>query len=90
MRSHYPTVFTDCFCENEKYKDTTAMKRLLQSRQEEVEAINHERALVDALITMSRNLQEHVMGRVYATLSTELLTITDCIHKDRNNRLISL
>ncbi|KAF4115423.1 E3 ubiquitin-protein ligase rnf213-alpha isoform X2 [Onychostoma macrolepis] len=51
----------ECFCECEQYKDTTAMKRLLQSRQEEVKAINHERALVDALITMSRNLQEHVM-----------------------------
>ncbi|KAL1265130.1 hypothetical protein QQF64_003157, partial [Cirrhinus molitorella] len=51
----------DCFCENVQYKDTTAMKRLLQSRQEEVKAINHERALVDALITMCNNLQEHVM-----------------------------
>ncbi|XP_016095221.1 E3 ubiquitin-protein ligase rnf213-alpha-like isoform X1 [Sinocyclocheilus grahami] len=51
----------DCFCEDEKYKDTIAMRRLLQSRQEEVKSINHERALVDALITMSRNLQEHVM-----------------------------
>lgn len=66
------------------------MKRLLQSRQEEVKAINHERALVDALITMSRNLQEHVMGIVYATLSTELLTITDRFHKDRNNRSLSI
>ncbi|KAL1277475.1 hypothetical protein QQF64_024148 [Cirrhinus molitorella] len=51
----------DCFCENEQYKDTIAMRRLLQSRQDEVKAINHERALVDALITLSHNLQEHVM-----------------------------
>ncbi|XP_043106269.1 E3 ubiquitin-protein ligase rnf213-alpha-like isoform X2 [Puntigrus tetrazona] len=51
----------DCFCENEPYKDATAMKRLLQSRQEEVKAINHERALVDALIAMCRNLQEHML-----------------------------
>lgn len=84
--SHYPTVFTDCFCENEKYKDTIVMRRLLQSRQEEVKSINHERALVDALITMSRNLQEHVMGIVYSRLSAELLRMTDCFHKDQNNR----
>ncbi|XP_073689267.1 E3 ubiquitin-protein ligase rnf213-alpha [Garra rufa] len=51
----------DCFCEDKQYKDTIAMRRLLQSRQEEVKAINHERALVDALITMSHNLREHVM-----------------------------
>ncbi|XP_048046866.1 E3 ubiquitin-protein ligase rnf213-alpha isoform X2 [Megalobrama amblycephala] len=53
----------ECFqsCENEQYKDTNAIKRLLQSRQEEVKAINHESALVDALITMCHSLEEHVM-----------------------------
>lgn len=57
--------FPECFqsCENEQYKDTNAMKRLLQSRQEEVKAINHESALVDALITMCHSLEEHVIGK---------------------------
>ncbi|XP_067280905.1 E3 ubiquitin-protein ligase rnf213-alpha isoform X2 [Pseudorasbora parva] len=50
----------EVFCENEQYKDANAMKRLLQSRREEVKAINHESALVDALITMCRSLEEHV------------------------------
>ncbi|XDV14216.1 hypothetical protein PO909_002393 [Leuciscus waleckii] len=50
----------ECFCENEQYKDTNAMKRLLQCRQEEVKAIKHESALVDALITMCLSLEEHV------------------------------
>ncbi|XP_042587954.1 E3 ubiquitin-protein ligase rnf213-alpha-like isoform X2 [Cyprinus carpio] len=49
----------DCFCENSKYMDTKAMKRLLDCRQKEVNAIYHELSLVDALITMCRNLQKH-------------------------------
>lgn len=63
MKSHDPTVFPECFCENEQYRDTNAMKRLLQCRQEEVKAISHESALVDALITMGRSLEEHVTGK---------------------------
>ncbi|XP_026134867.1 E3 ubiquitin-protein ligase rnf213-alpha-like isoform X3 [Carassius auratus] len=51
----------ECFCENEHYKDTNAMKRLLQSRQEELKAISHESALVESLITMCRSLEEHVL-----------------------------
>lgn len=54
--------FPDCFCENSKYMDTKAMKRLLDCRQEEVNAIYHELSLVDALITMCRNLQKHARG----------------------------
>ncbi|XP_077086723.1 E3 ubiquitin-protein ligase rnf213-alpha [Siphateles boraxobius] len=56
----FELLYLECFCENEQYKDTNAMKRLLQCRQEEVKAINHESALVDALITMCRSLEEHV------------------------------
>jgi len=56
------TVFPDYFCENEQYKDINAMKKLLQTRQEEVKAINHERSLVDAIITMCHSLEEHARG----------------------------
>jgi len=65
VKSLEPAIFPECFCENEEYKDTNAMKRLLQCRQEEVKAINHESALVDALITMCRSLKEHVTGNCY-------------------------
>ncbi|XP_016116503.1 E3 ubiquitin-protein ligase rnf213-alpha-like, partial [Sinocyclocheilus grahami] len=49
----------DCFCDNEQYGDINAMNRLLDCRQKEVNAIYHEKSLVDALITMCRNLQKH-------------------------------
>lgn len=70
MRSCDCTVFPECFCDNEQYKDTNAMKRLLQSRQEEMKAIIHESTLVDALITMCRSLEEHVIGRSSHLLNT--------------------
>lgn len=41
------------------------MKGLLQSRGEEVKAINYESTLVDTLITMCRSLEEHVIGICY-------------------------
>ncbi|XP_076843194.1 E3 ubiquitin-protein ligase rnf213-alpha isoform X2 [Brachyhypopomus gauderio] len=50
----------DCLCENEQCRDPSALKRLLQSRQKEVEAIYHENELVKVLITMLQKLQEHV------------------------------
>ncbi|XP_043084874.1 E3 ubiquitin-protein ligase rnf213-alpha-like isoform X2 [Puntigrus tetrazona] len=49
----------DCFCDNEQYRDTSAMNRLLDCRQEEVNAVYHEKSLVDALITMCHNLLKH-------------------------------
>ncbi|XP_059403390.1 E3 ubiquitin-protein ligase rnf213-alpha-like [Carassius carassius] len=49
----------DCFCDNEQYGDINAMNRLLDCRQKEVDAIYHEKSLVDALIIMCRNLQKH-------------------------------
>ncbi|XP_073713018.1 E3 ubiquitin-protein ligase rnf213-alpha-like [Misgurnus anguillicaudatus] len=51
----------DCFSENIQFTDTKTMKRLLEFRQEEVEALHHERNLVDVLITMCNSLQEHVI-----------------------------
>ncbi|KAK6312343.1 hypothetical protein J4Q44_G00180070 [Coregonus suidteri] len=51
----------DCLSENERYKDSAPMKRLLLCRQEEVKAVYHEKELVEVLLTMSRKLQEHVI-----------------------------
>ncbi|KAM9457017.1 E3 ubiquitin-protein ligase rnf213-alpha-like isoform 2-T2 [Clarias gariepinus] len=53
-------VKIDCLCENEKCKDTNAMKRLLQLREDEVKSIYHDSELVKGLIAMCRNIQEHV------------------------------
>ncbi|XP_053095106.1 E3 ubiquitin-protein ligase rnf213-alpha isoform X3 [Pangasianodon hypophthalmus] len=53
-------VKIDCLCENEKCKDASAMRRLLQLRQDEVKAIYHDSELVKGLIAMCRNIQEHV------------------------------
>ncbi|XP_047657054.1 E3 ubiquitin-protein ligase rnf213-alpha isoform X2 [Tachysurus fulvidraco] len=50
----------DCLCENAKCKDTNAMRRLLQSRQDEVNAVYHDSELVKGLIAMCRKIQEHV------------------------------
>lgn len=38
------------------------MKRLLQSREDEVKAIYHDSELVKGLIAMCRNIQEHITG----------------------------
>ncbi len=54
--------FLDCFCDDEQYRDTNAMNRLLDCRQEEVDAVYHDKSLVDALITMCHNLQKHPRG----------------------------
>ncbi|XP_070779019.1 E3 ubiquitin-protein ligase rnf213-alpha [Enoplosus armatus] len=50
----------DCLSENEQFKDNAKMRRLLQCRQDEVKAVYHEKALVDILLTMSHNLEEHM------------------------------
>lgn len=57
-------ISTDCLSENEQYKDNGKMKRLLQCRQDEVEAVYHEKELVDVFLTMSRKLEEHITGTV--------------------------
>ncbi|XP_030645560.1 E3 ubiquitin-protein ligase rnf213-alpha-like [Chanos chanos] len=53
-------MMMECLCSNECCKDTSSMKRLLRWRQEEVKAIQHEKALVKVLLTMCDILQEHV------------------------------
>ncbi|XP_044037270.1 E3 ubiquitin-protein ligase rnf213-alpha [Siniperca chuatsi] len=50
----------DCLSENEQYKDNAKMRRLLQCRQDEVEAVYHEKELVDVFLTMSHKLEEHI------------------------------
>ncbi|XP_034046727.1 E3 ubiquitin-protein ligase rnf213-alpha [Thalassophryne amazonica] len=51
---------TDCFAENEQYKNTDKMTRILQCRQDEVAAVYHEKELVNAFLTMSHKLEEHM------------------------------
>ncbi|XP_062264891.1 E3 ubiquitin-protein ligase rnf213-alpha [Platichthys flesus] len=50
----------DCLSEHEQYKDTDKMRRLLQCRENEVEAVYHEKKLVDVFLTMSHKLKEHM------------------------------
>ncbi|XP_028266969.1 E3 ubiquitin-protein ligase rnf213-alpha-like isoform X1 [Parambassis ranga] len=50
----------DCLSENTQYTDIAKMKRLLHCRQDEVKAVYHEKDLVDALLTMSHKLEEHM------------------------------
>ncbi|KAJ7989846.1 hypothetical protein DPEC_G00308720 [Dallia pectoralis] len=51
----------DCLSENDSYKDSVLMKRLLQWRREEVKAVYHEKELLEVLFTMCLKLQEHVV-----------------------------
>ncbi|XP_062875116.1 E3 ubiquitin-protein ligase rnf213-alpha [Trichomycterus rosablanca] len=53
-------VKIDCLCENKQCKDVSAMRRLLQSRQDEVNAVYHESELVKGFIAMCQKIQEHV------------------------------
>ncbi|XP_066560678.1 E3 ubiquitin-protein ligase rnf213-alpha [Amia ocellicauda] len=46
--------------DNEHSKDTAAMKRVLQWREDEVIAIMHEKKLVESLLTMCRKIHEYV------------------------------
>eukprot|EP00063_Salmo_salar_P083286 XP_014058121.1 PREDICTED: E3 ubiquitin-protein ligase RNF213-like isoform X2 [Salmo salar] len=69
----------DCLSENERYKDSAPMKRLLMCRQEEVKAVYHEKELVEVLLTMSRKLQEHVVVQfegLEANLQTNIEAMT--------------
>ncbi|XP_076122057.1 E3 ubiquitin-protein ligase rnf213-alpha-like isoform X3 [Alosa pseudoharengus] len=51
---------TECLCGDKRLKDDSAMRRLLQQRQKEVEAVYHEKKLVDGLLNMCQKLQEHL------------------------------
>ncbi|XP_023265809.1 E3 ubiquitin-protein ligase RNF213 [Seriola lalandi dorsalis] len=50
----------NCLSENEQYKDSAKMRRLLQWRRDEVKAVYHEKQLVDIFLTMSHKLEEHM------------------------------
>lgn len=52
----------ECLCEDEKFKDSSAMRRLIQQRQMEVKAVYREKELVNGLVNMCRKLQEHLKG----------------------------
>ncbi|XP_019896923.2 E3 ubiquitin-protein ligase rnf213-alpha isoform X2 [Esox lucius] len=47
----------DCLAVNEKCKSRPSLEKLLDFRQEEAEAVNHEKELVEILLTMSRKLK---------------------------------
>ncbi|XP_034396196.1 E3 ubiquitin-protein ligase rnf213-alpha isoform X2 [Cyclopterus lumpus] len=53
----------DCLSENEQYQDNAKMRRLLQCRRDELNAVYHEKELVDVLLTMS-----NILG-VYMTVN---------------------
>lgn len=55
-------IFTDCLSKNELSMNNDKMKRLVDWRQEEVEAVYHEKELVDLFLTMSFKLEEHMSG----------------------------
>lgn len=57
-----PWMSADCLCENTQYKDKAKMKRLIKRREGEVNALNHEKELIDILIVMSRKLEEYMEG----------------------------
>ncbi|XP_041755240.2 E3 ubiquitin-protein ligase rnf213-alpha-like [Coregonus clupeaformis] len=50
----------DCLSVNEKCKNRASVATLLDWRCEEARAVNHEKELVEILLTMSRNLKEHI------------------------------
>ncbi|XP_062387528.1 E3 ubiquitin-protein ligase rnf213-alpha [Sardina pilchardus] len=51
---------TECLCGDGRFKDDSAMRRLLLQRQKEVTAVYHEKKLVDGLLIMCQKLQEHL------------------------------
>lgn len=55
----------DCLSENDQYKDNAKMRRLLQCRQRELEAVHYEKELVDVFLTMSSKLEAYMT--VYLT-----------------------
>ncbi|XP_064171477.1 E3 ubiquitin-protein ligase rnf213-alpha-like isoform X2 [Anguilla rostrata] len=84
----------DCLSDNEKCKDSSAMRRLLQWRREEVEAVYHERKLVESLITMSHKLQEHIavsMGNLEEKLkiNIEVMTLDQFMDVQKFDTLLS-
>ncbi|KAM6957229.1 E3 ubiquitin-protein ligase rnf213-alpha-like [Aplochiton taeniatus] len=50
----------DCLCEKAQYRDSGAIRRLVEWREEEIKAVHYEKELVEVLLAMSHHLQEHV------------------------------
>lgn len=55
-------MFADCLCEDTHYKDRAKMKRLIECRRSEVNAVYHAKELIDILVAMSRKLEEYMKG----------------------------
>lgn len=68
-------ILTDCLAENGQYKDHDKMKRLLKYREDEVEAVYHEKELVDVLLTKSHQLEEHMTGMLTEFVSLVSLSV---------------
>lgn len=56
------SMFADCFAGSERYRNNDKMKRLIDCRHDEVRAVYHEKELLDILLTMIHNLEEHITG----------------------------
>ncbi|KAF7667968.1 hypothetical protein LDENG_00038400 [Lucifuga dentata] len=65
----------DCLCENDQYKDSTKMKRLLHLRQQEVDAVYYEKNLADTFLAMSHKLEEHMTVDIADTEENQQIDI---------------
>ncbi|XP_063075937.1 E3 ubiquitin-protein ligase rnf213-alpha [Engraulis encrasicolus] len=50
----------ECLCEDQRLHDGSAMRTLLQQREEEVKAVQHDKTLLDGFLNMCHKLQEHL------------------------------
>lgn len=60
---------------NEKCKNRASVEKLLNLRSEEARAVNHEKELVEILLTMSRKLKEHITGECVCVCDCENLIV---------------
>ncbi|XP_020560953.1 E3 ubiquitin-protein ligase RNF213 isoform X3 [Oryzias latipes] len=72
----------DCLSEGGQYSYTAKMKKLLDHRRTEVEAVYHEKQLVDVILDMSHKLEEHVPVDVddlkeKAQINIEIMPLND-------------
>ena len=56
--------FTDGLCEDGRCKDDTTMNRLLRFREEEMENVNSYKKMVEGLVIICLQLQEHLKGEL--------------------------
>lgn len=57
-------IFTDGLCEDGRCKDDTTMNRLLRFREEEMENVNSYKKMVEGLVIICLQLQEHLKGEL--------------------------